>query len=397
MKKVLILLVAFTVLIPVTMASNQIVSENEAVEHSCGLASTNKKSVSPHSDNIIRPTATLGVPFYAYVTADLSEELEEGPCSFNPNSPENIIPLAPTISEQFISAGTWVKGVWYGCEYGGLDDTNIWTIDQNTGEMSIVGDYDPGDTGLSLNGLAFDPISEHLYACTSTALYTVNMDTAALTLVGNFVTSLNMMIAIDFDHEGNLYGIDIVTDGLYEINKNTAAESLIGYTGYSHNYAQDMAYDHDEHIMYLSAYTDMGGGLYTVNLNTGVATHLGNFQNDAEITGFAIRSGAQIEIGDISGGLGASVVLRNTGTQPATNVTWSVSFSNAVVLLPLGGTASKTIESIPAGEDQIIKARFLGFGGILKFTDIIVTVESDTGGIVEEVLPAKLLLFFVII
>jgi hypothetical protein len=397
MKTWIIFCLVGILLVPTTIAYVSDTDQITEPEQSCGLAPLMTHRITPHDTKGIKQLETLGLPFYGYNAYDLLGEIDQGPCSFDPGAPEIITLLAPTTSGDFISGGTWANGQWYGCEFGGSDNTNIWTIDPETGDMISIGDYDPGNTGISLNGLAFDPISEKMYACSSTALYTVNMGTGALTLVGNFLTASNLMIAIDFDHNGNLYGIEIVTDALYAINKNTAVETYIGLTGYYHNYAQDMAYDDNEHIMYLSAYTELGGGLYTCNLGTGAATYIGNFQNDLELTALAIPSGANIEIGDISGGLGASIVLRNTGSQPATNVVWSASFSNAITLLPLGGVAQGTIDSLPAGEDQIVKARFLGFGGILRFSDVTITAKAENTALTEITLPGKLFLFIVII
>ena len=159
--------------------------------------------------------------------------------------------------------------------------------------------------GVSLNGLAYDPISHKLYGASSYSLYEVDMDSSHQTYIGDFNTG-GLMIGISFDNIGNCYGIDLGTDSLYSIDTDTGEASLIGSFGINLNYAQDCAYDRDNDIFYLSAYnvgTDdrgavderasselrsYGGELYICDTETAKLKLLGAFENGAEITGFAI-------------------------------------------------------------------------------------------------------------
>ncbi|MFE3846058.1 hypothetical protein ACFL1L_04275 [Thermoplasmatota archaeon] len=225
-----------------------------------------------------------GKDFYAYVAYDSSmEPLPLGPCTFPSTNPGVITSLAPTSSTYFLSGGTWADGVWYGCEFY----DNIWTIDETTGAMSVVGSYDPGATGLSFNGLAYDPTTNTMYGCSSEDLYTVDMVTGASTLVGSFGISGGIMIGIAFDSSGNLYGTDIVSDSLYAIDPSTGTATLVGTLGIYINFAQDMSFDLDTGILYLAA-CDGFGALYTCDTTTGAATFVGDFENYAEITCLAI-------------------------------------------------------------------------------------------------------------
>lgn len=296
-KKLIVFLIICTLLIAtmvLPVSGKKIVDENEA--QICGLAPAQADSnlFNHHFEtDVIGGLESRGIPFYAYNYNDPSGMLVEGPVYFYPSDPGTITQIAATSSTDFISGGTWTSdGIWYGCEWGYYGNSNIWIINNETGAMDLVGSYDPGGTGLSFNGLAYDPISDIMYGCSSTALYKVNMTTGASTLVGSFgISGTVYMIGIAFDDMGNLYGDELTTDSLYKINPSTGVATLIGLLGIDILYAQDMSYDNDTQTLYLSAYTvspQTEGALYTCNTTTGAATKIGTFQGSAQITGFAI-------------------------------------------------------------------------------------------------------------
>jgi hypothetical protein len=103
-----------------------------------------------------------------------------------------------------------------------------------------------------------------------------------------------LMIGMACDNDGNLYGEDIGDDSLYSIDSTTGAATLIGSFGggINLNYAQDMAYDKNNDILYLSALTIHAGnegGLYSVDVTTGVATYIGMLDTQlVEVGCFAI-------------------------------------------------------------------------------------------------------------
>ena len=248
--------------------------------------------ISNEVEKTTKPYNIAGTPFYGYIAYDPTSVLPLGPCSFLPATPGVITSLLPTISIDFISGGTWAAGTWYGCEYalaGG--QPLIWTI-STAGVMTPVGSYDLGVTGLSFNGLAYNPTTGIMYGCSSSDLYTINMATGASTWVGSFGITGGLMIAIAFDGSGNLYGTEITFDLLYSINPANAAVTPVGAgLGIDISYAQDMAFDLDTNTLYLSAFTIaplFEGALYTCNPVTGVATKVGTFMGGAEVTGFAI-------------------------------------------------------------------------------------------------------------
>lgn len=67
-----------------------------------------------------------------------------------------------------------------------------------------------------------------------------------------------------------------------------------------------------------------------------------------------------IEIKEISGGLGVTAVITNTGTEDATDVSWSIYFCSGLVFI---GRLTEGSIDIPAGEEATITSGFVfGFG-----------------------------------
>ena len=175
-----------------------------------------------------------------------------------------------------IDCGDFVDGILIGIA------SNIVYGISNTGvayELATISDL----SGAS--GLAWDVAGDEVYISTTTALYTIDDNDAAIA-VGTYTSTTNM-IGIAADLEGNLYGVDLA-DNLYSIDKTTGAETLIGALGIDLNYAQDIGYDRTNGILYGNFYLGGGtGGLYTVDVTTGVATQIGTNFGD-ELTMCAI-------------------------------------------------------------------------------------------------------------
>lgn len=251
---------------------------------------------------------------YGYMAYDPAGTIPEGPISWPDNDPGTITSIAPTGSTDFIAGACWAEGTWYGVEFGYYGNDNLWTIDPDTGDMTLVGSL--GIYPDYLNGLAYDPTTQTMYGCSGTALYTVDMNTGAATYVGDFNTGYSdSMIGIACDNNGNMYGVDIgnsYDNHVWSIDTTTGAATLIGYTGLDLYYAQDIAYDKDADILYLAGYTysmrdketqietpvdglapetrdgERSGGFWIIDTTDGSTTLIGAFQNGAEVTGFAI-------------------------------------------------------------------------------------------------------------
>ena len=97
----------------------------------------------------------------------------------------------------------------------------------------------------------------------------------------------------------------------------------------------------------------------------------------------------ELDIEQISGGIGVSAVVTNNGDAEATNVDWSITLDGTVFL---GKEKTGTIPSIAVGDSVQIKSGFpLGFGSI----NIAINAESAEGASDTATASGKLLLFFV--
>ncbi len=228
---------------------------------------------------------------YAYVAYDPTTPvpLPEGPAWFYAQTPGTITSLAPTTSGQFIAAGTWADGVWYGSEY--YDATlspnggGWWSINETTGAMNLIADIDIGFTGIS-----FNKNTNMMYGTewtgTTNNLYVINRFTGSSSLIGSYGAG-ELMINLASDGSNYLYSIGISSDVLYRIDPSVPSAVAVGPTGFNFNYAQDMEWDCISNVMFVAGYTTLGS-LYVASLSTGACTPVGNFQDGCQMTGMAI-------------------------------------------------------------------------------------------------------------
>ena len=160
--------------------------------------------------------------------------------------------------------GDFIYGMFYG-----IVDNVVYAIANNgfAVEMGAIN----GLTGAS--GLAWDVAGDEVYISTVEGLYTVDDNMNAVE-VGTYSSTVQM-IGIAADLDGNLYGVGL-DDNFYTINKATGEETLIGALGIDISFAQDIGYDRTNGILYGTLYLGGGtGGLYTIDVTTGVATQIG--------------------------------------------------------------------------------------------------------------------------
>jgi hypothetical protein len=224
----------------------------------------------------------LNKTVYAYQNATIS-----GPVKFNLSNPETITLIANQTTQQAINGGSWANGVWYGTATNTAIPYNFIKIDTITGIRTVI-----GDMGIVMNGLSYNTANSTMYGVsynsttTQSSLYSINMNTGAVTLIGN--TSANtLLINLAINNNGECYSVDIFSDQLGLVNLTTGVFTPIGSIGFNAGYAQDMEFDRETNELYMAAYGSTGE-LRWVDKTTGNTLIIGEFQNGAEITGFAI-------------------------------------------------------------------------------------------------------------
>lgn len=201
------------------------------------------------------------------------------------------------------------------------------TINTSTGAFTPIGSLTlPG--AQSLTGIAIDPVTDEAYVLgfgTSGSLYSLNLTTAAVTLIGS--TGANILIDFSINCAGEMYGHDITADTIVTINRSTGAVTTVGPTGLLANFAQGMDFDNADGTLYIYGYTGGGTNTYgTVNLATGAVTPLsvdnplGEYEGATQTTCAAPPAPA-------------IVMTKTVGTDPMTCATTDT------VTVPYGGTA----------------------------------------------------------
>lgn len=178
----------------------------------------------------------------------------------------------------FASSGTFSPdgNTFYMTTAGDASGTSqLFTINTTTGVATLVGNM-TGGIITGVNGITYDPTTGIYYVVSGTALATINVSTAATTLVGPLGNTGGLMAEVAADCDGNMYGIDLGLDNLYSINKSTGAATLIGPLGFNLNFGCGATYDKVNNILYLFGLDGAGNinALRTVNTTTGAATVL---------------------------------------------------------------------------------------------------------------------------
>jgi hypothetical protein len=102
-------------------------------------------------------------------------------------------------------------------------------------------------------------------------------------------------------------------------------------------------------------------------------------------------------INDFQGGKGLTASINNVGDAEAIDITWSLRINGGTIFTPHGGVTSGTIESLHPGEAMENTIPIVGFGGFLRPVTITLTAEAVNAELVEKTVPARILLFFVLV
>jgi hypothetical protein len=227
----------------------------------------------------------LNMTVYGYIAYQDPQTDSIGPCTFNMSTPGTLTNLEPQGAQNFVSSGTWANGKWYGTVYNTATPYNFITIDPVTGARTVI-----GDMGFNMNGLSYNVADATMYGVgtsgSDSQLYTINMTTGAATLVSTIPSMLLINLAID--NSGNCYSVDLNAEKLVKIDLPAGTYSVVGSIGFNAAYAQDMEFDRNTGNLYMATLDGTNGWLAWVNTTTGATLKIGNFEGDAEITGFAI-------------------------------------------------------------------------------------------------------------
>ncbi|KYK22803.1 hypothetical protein AYK24_08290 [Thermoplasmatales archaeon SG8-52-4] len=213
---------------------------------------------------------------YCYIAN--SSIYNEGTCYFDIDDPGNIFYQNDTDSDNFLSAGTGISGMFVACE----NSTGaLWEIDPYSWVMRYI-----GGGGIGLNGLSHNGVCRRLYGASGTSLYEIHPLTGDQEYIGDFGSNVNEMIGISFDADGVLYGWDL-GDRLWTIDTETGEATEVGTLGIDLNYAQDGGFSYDTDTLYLTAYTISpyeGSYFYECDEDTGECTLIGQIEGNSQIT-----------------------------------------------------------------------------------------------------------------
>ena len=178
--------------------------------------------------------------------------------------------IGPLTTANFFTTGTFINDVLVAVEYGSND---VYLID-GTGAAYKYGTF-TGDVGANaIAGIAYDNTTQQGYVTDGKVLY--SFDTNLNTTTIGTIDASKLMIGIDFDNTGTLYGIDITDDQLYTVDTTTGVPTAVGPLGVDIGYAQDMGADPTSGNLYGTLYIgSSGGGLYSIDKVTGAATAIG--------------------------------------------------------------------------------------------------------------------------
>jgi hypothetical protein len=161
---------------------------------------------------------------------------------------------------------------------------SLGTINRTTGAFTAIGALTGLAAGENVTALAIHPRTNAAWIVGNggtpafSNLYTLNLTTGAVTLVGPMnpgATVPNIHIAIAVNCNGDMYSHNVADDSLYRVNTTTGLSTVIGTHGLAANFAQGMDFDNNDGSLYGFIYTGAGTNRFgTFNLATGAFTSL---------------------------------------------------------------------------------------------------------------------------
>ncbi|MDE7402502.1 MAG: choice-of-anchor J domain-containing protein [Muribaculaceae bacterium] len=216
-----------------------------------------------------------------------------------------------------VTSGTESDGIIYFnnlvSRYGTLYCSYYGAFDMDSGQM-LARSQSP-EMIYSARDMATDPLTGDMYGCfiktnagASYVLARVEYEYSNGQFTGfkrDAICDLdNLLTALFFTADGQLWGIDLITDKdennkeytksatLYKIDKQTGAMTEVGETGAKPYYVSSACCDvYNTGTVYWSVKDiDNVGSLYTVDTTTGAATKLFDFPKNEEVVGMFVKS-----------------------------------------------------------------------------------------------------------
>jgi len=355
------------------------------IEIICPPHDVGTKDITSPFGSILRGDEGLGWSVY-----DDSYTIPDGPFEFDLGTPSTFTSLATNSLSIF--GADWYDGTWYGAEHNDYAVGDLVTIDEATGDVSVVGSHGIDGYYETVEGLAIDSegnayistVDANSYSSTYLhgLIYEIDLDTGATTLVGDS-GYYKIMMGIAFDNEDNLYGICLDDSHLYEISTSDGSVTDVGYLGLDLSYAQDIAFDREDDVMYWAAYDDVkkgpaigrapemkskaSAGLYEIDLATGAASFVADFAGNPEVCGLAIPAAAGPAECDPPGEYPVQAVVKNYGGyMESFDVTATITNSDTSAVVY---TDTVSVVDLAAG-DQIT----------VDFADWNTSVSAPAGG-----------------
>lgn len=244
-------------------------------------------------------------------------------------------------------------------------------ININDGTSTVISNSTPSKTLFT--DMTYDYNTRKMYyiaakSATQSELGTVSLEDGKTTVIGNIPLYLATLAC---DNGGQLFSI--ATNGnLYKLNKSNAIYSIIGSVGETVRYYQSMDFDRDSGELYWAGCDNGSNSFFsTVNIETGLSTRIGKFQNNSEITGLYIPFTLTVA--------GAPAAVTNltitTGTTAVDAFSSKIEFNAPT--LNFGGEALSSINTIEIfrNETSIKVFQSPAIGSKLTYTDNV--IESN--------------------
>lgn len=269
-----------------------------------------------------------------------------------------------------VTSGAECDGIFYTnnlvARYGNPYCVYYYAYDMTNNYMSMCNYTQTSEFLTSARDMATDPITGEIYACapkTSSVSsyvlarieYTIDSSRRSFTeFKRHAICDLdNILTGLFFTADGQLWGLDLVTDvdennkeytkssSLYKIDKHTGEMTLIGETGAKPYYVSSVCCDlyNTGKVFWSVKDIDNVGSLYTVDLETGAATKMFDYPNNEEVVAMFVpikpskeapAAPANVNIDFPEGGLKGTVTFQVpdtlAGGQPGNgNVEWMIS------------------------------------------------------------------------